>query len=60
LTETDKQAQPVQDAKSDEPKKTEAALNDKQLDNVTGGTASSLLGSKCATGVHIKEATITH
>lgn len=34
------------------PRQPEAAIEEKQLDQVTGGA--------CATGVHLKEATITH
>jgi hypothetical protein len=57
MTETIKQTQPKQDVKAEEPKKKpEGALEDKQLDQVTGGSISQ----KCVTGVHIKEATITH
>jgi hypothetical protein len=52
MTEISKQTHPAQEAKPEEPKKTEAALDDKQLDTVTGGKS-------CAAGVHIKDATIT-
>jgi len=37
MTEIAKEGQPKQRAKAEEPKKTEAALDDKQLDQVAGG-----------------------
>jgi type VI protein secretion system component Hcp len=60
MTEISKQAKPAQEVTAEEPKKADGALNDKQLDAVTGGKASSVLMNACATGEHIKEATITH
>jgi hypothetical protein len=56
MTETSKQTQPKADANAEEPKKAEAALNDKQLDQVTGGGISQA----CATGKHFQNATLTH
>jgi bacteriocin-like protein len=35
-------------------------LSDEQLSSVSGGKAAPLLMKACATGVHIREATITH
>ena len=55
MTEVNKQAQPVQEPKADEPKKAEAALDEKQLDKVTGGS----LYQACVKGEHIKTGTIT-
>jgi hypothetical protein len=60
MTEITKQTQVAQEAKPEEPKQAEGALDDKQLENVSGGKPSAVLGQACATGVHIKEATITH
>jgi type VI protein secretion system component Hcp len=34
-------------------------LNETELDTVTGGKASPVLMQACATGTHLKEATIT-
>jgi hypothetical protein len=65
MTEIIKQAQPAPETKLDAPKKVEGALDEKQLDAVAGGTkpvdkSSAKLFQSCATGEHIKEATITH
>jgi type VI protein secretion system component Hcp len=65
MTEISKQAQPAQETKPETRKMVEGALDEKQLDTVTGGTksvdkASPVLMQSCATGVHIKEATLTH
>ena len=35
-------------------------LSDEQLSSVSGGKAAAVLMKACATGVHIREATITH
>jgi len=51
MTEIIKPAQPAPEVKAEEPKKTEAALDDKQLDNVTGGS----LYQACVKGEYIKE-----
>ena len=53
MTETTKQAQPKREITPEEPKKTEGALDDKQLDQTTGGQL------KCVKGEHIKTGTIT-
>jgi hypothetical protein len=55
MSDTSKQTQP----EPKEPKQTEAALDEKQLDKVTGGTASSTLYNACATGKHIPTGVIT-
>lgn len=57
MTETTKQTQSKQDAKAKQPKKIEAGLDDKQLDQATGGTGS--LMNACATGKHFPKGTIT-
>jgi hypothetical protein len=57
MTEIAKQAQPKPDVKTAAPKKTDAALDDKQLDQVSGGTGT--LTKACATGKHIPTGTIT-
>jgi hypothetical protein len=57
MTETTKQAQPALQAKAQEPKKIAAALDEKQLDQVAGGTGT--LMTACATGKHIPKVTIT-
>jgi type VI protein secretion system component Hcp len=64
MTDISKQAQPAQETKPEAPKMVEGALDEKQLDTVTGGTksvdkASPVLMQSCATGEHIKTATIT-
>jgi len=50
-----------QDQSAEEVKPT-TELTDKELDGVAGGSTltSPVLERACATGVHIKEATITH
>ncbi len=50
-----KSQQPAADAKA--PKKPEAPLEEKQLEQVTGGTGS--LTNACTTGKHIPNGTIT-
>ncbi|HVZ02281.1 MAG TPA: hypothetical protein VHA35_22435 [Dongiaceae bacterium] len=56
MTESTKPAQTRQDVKADEPKKkADAALDDKQLDKVTGGS----IALACATGKHIPKGTIS-
>jgi hypothetical protein len=55
MTETRKQIQPKADAKAEEPKKTETALDEKQLDQVTGGG----LSKSCVTGKHFQNAILT-
>jgi len=53
-------ATPSPSAKPDEPRKIESALDEKQLETVTGGKASNVLSQACATGHHIKNTTITN
>ena len=55
MTTIPKQAQPKPDVKAEEPKKAAPALEDKQLDQVTGGTGAL---NACATGKHIPTGTI--
>jgi len=56
MTEISKQPQPKTETKPEEPKKAEAALSEKQLDQVTGGRISQA----CATGKHFPTVTITN
>jgi hypothetical protein len=56
MTKITKQAQPKPDVKAEESKKAAPALEDKQLDQVTGGTGA--LNNACATGQHIPTGTI--
>jgi len=51
MTKIIKQPQPKQAVQAQEPKKTEAILDEKQLDRVTGGA--------CVKGEHIKGGIIT-
>lgn len=52
-------AQPEPEPKSNQPTLTE--LSPEELAAVSGGTkASPVLMQACATGVHLKDATITH
>ena len=51
-----KSAQPTKEAKPSTAKKREAALDEKQLDTVNGGTGN--LYNACATGKHIPNGTI--
>ena len=55
MVETSKSAQPRQSAKAKQPQKVETALDEKKLDEVTGGVS---LYQSCATGQHFKKATI--
>jgi hypothetical protein len=51
MTDAIKRPQPKPDMKAEVPQKTGAALDEKQLDGVTGGA--------CVKGEHIKEGIIT-
>lgn len=52
MNEIQKQAQTKTEVKPEEPKKNQPVLEDKQLDQVTGGVS---LYEACATGKHIPE-----